>query len=199
MATDKFTAQAGFKKLFGLVHTEVKDYPLGNESLPSQLTIVSSDIYIEIIPETAGAVTGIIIACDNATPGQINSYLTVAQDTDIAPDDAGNEGHPYLVTVPAGHGLIGKSNPFTGGTYSEGDIVNTIIPKKFGASWRPFLYSAGPTEIGQTSSVDWYLDERGFVIIITDDTPPTLLKCWVYIGKTLQDFGSSHNDLPGLQ
>ena len=141
MATPEFTAQAAFKKLFGLAHTETKGAPLGNESLPTQLTILASDIYTEEIPSAPQAVDGRIIACTNATPGQTDSYLTVAQNTDLAPDLDAGEGHPYLVTVPAGHGLIGQSNPFTGGTYAEDDIVNTIIPKRFGdTTWRPKLY-----------------------------------------------------------
>ena len=101
-------AQAAFKKLFGLAHTEVKTYPLGNEGNPSQITIVASDVYTYTIPGTAGAVSNKIIACTNSVNGQADSYLTVAQNLSLAPDGAG-EGHPYFVTVPAGHGLIGQS------------------------------------------------------------------------------------------
>lgn len=144
-------AQAAFKKLFGLAHTEVKGAPLGNESIPSQLTIVASDVYTESIPSTAQAVQDVIFACTNATNGQTDSYLTVAQNTSIAPDGAG-EGHAYLVTVPAGHGLIGKTNPLTGIAYAQGDIVMSIIPKKFGSTWRPILYDSSKTEIRIVSS-----------------------------------------------
>ena len=138
--------QAAFKKLFGLAHTEVKDFPLGNEGNASQITIIGNDVYIEEIPSVAIAISGRIIACTNSVTGQSDSYLTVAQDLTIAPDGSG-EGHPYIVTVPASHGLIGETNPTTGLPYAQGDRVASIIPKKFGTTWRPILYSAGPVEI----------------------------------------------------
>jgi len=187
-----YLAQAAFKKLFGLAHTEVKTYPLGNEANASQITIVASDIYAETIPATADAVAGRIIACTNATPGQTDSYLTVAQNLTIAPDGSG-EGHAYLVTVPAGHGLIGQINPLTGLAYAQGDIVMSIIPKKFGTSWRPILYDTTPTEIPPLSDQDWIIDERGFVIINTASPAPVYLKCWVYVGKTVSDKLTSAN------
>ena len=183
-------AQAAFKKLFGLAHTEVKGYPLGNEATPSQITIVASDVYTETIPTTAGAVASIIVACTNATNGQTDSYLTVAQNLAIAPDGAG-EGHAYLVTVPAGHGLIGQPNPLTGVNYISGDIVMSIVPKKFGSTWRPILYDATKTEIPPLSSLDWIMDERGLIVIRDNSTAPAYLGCYVYVGKTLATSGGA--------
>lgn len=181
--TDSFLTQAGFKKLFGLAHTEVKTFPIGNEGNPSQITITAQDVYAETIPATAGAVANRIIACTNATNGQTDSYLTVAQDLTIAPD-GGGEGHPYVVKVPAGHGLIGTTNPQTGNAYAAGDVVMSIIPKKFGSTWRPVLYDSGKTEIPPLSSLDWIIDERGFVVIRDNSTAPAYLGCYVYIGRT---------------
>ncbi len=189
--------QAAFKKLFGLAHTEVKDFPLGNEANASQITIVASDVYTESIPSTAQAIEGIIIDCTNENPSHSDSLLKVSQNLTLAPDSVG-EGHPYLVTIPVGHGLIGQVNPYTGGRYAEGDIVNTIIPKKFGTTWRPKLYgnNNGPVEIPPLSGQDWIIDERGFIVIVDDTqdtgaaTPtytPTSLGCYVYVGETLKD------------
>jgi hypothetical protein len=183
-------AQAAFKKLFGLAHTEVKGFPLGNEAIPTQLTIVASDVYTDSIPATAQSVTNVVFACTNATNGQSDSYLTVSQNTSIAPDGA-NEGHPYLITVPAGHGLIGKTNPLTGLQYASGDIVMSIIPKKFGLTWRPVLYDSTKTEIPPLSSQDWFMDERGLVVIRDNTIAPAYLKCWVYIGLTVATMGQS--------
>ena len=56
--TDTTLTQAAFKKLFGLAHSEVKTFPLGNEANASQITIVSKDVYAEDIPSTAGAIAG---------------------------------------------------------------------------------------------------------------------------------------------
>src|SRR6185295_19554851 len=126
-------AQTAFKKLFGLGHTEIKTFPLGNESDPSSLTIVARDVYSEAIPGSAGAVGGRIIDCTNATDGTATSRLTLT----INPSDTGNEGVAYYVTIPASHGLIGTTNPYDGSTFAQGDRVRTIIPKKFGGTWRP--------------------------------------------------------------
>jgi hypothetical protein len=175
--------QAALKRIFGLVHTEVKVFPFGNEANPSQLTVTSQDIYVETIPATAQAIANRIVACTNATDGQADSYLTVAQNLAVAPDGSG-EGHPYLVTVPAGHGLIGQINPQTGIAYVQGDIVQSIIPKKFGLTWRPILYDSTKTEIPPLSSLDWILDERGFVVIRDNSTAPAYLGCWIYVGRT---------------
>jgi hypothetical protein len=188
-------AQAAFKKLFGLVHTEGKSFPLGNEANPSQITIVASDVYTYPIPSTATAVANKIIACTNPTAGQVDSYLTVAQNLAIAPDGAG-EGHPYLITVPAGHGLIGQKNPLTGTNYAQGDIVMSIIPKKFGGTWRPILYDGTKTEIPPLSSLDWIMDERGFIIIRDNSTAPAFLGCWVYVADTLATFAESDPTVP---
>ena len=184
--TDDFLSQAAFKKLFGLAHTELKTFPLGNEANPSQITIMASDVYAESIPTTAAYVSDRIINCTNSTDAQPYSYLTVAQNLTVAPDGSG-EGHPYLVTVPAGHGLIGQINPLTGSAYAQGDIVMSIIPKKFGETYRPILYDATKTEITPLNSADWIIDERGFVIIRDNTTPPAYLSCYVYVGKTVSD------------
>jgi len=178
--------QAAFKKLFGLSHTEVKDFPLGNEGNPSQLTIISKDVYTDSIPTEAAEVADQIVACTNSTDAQENSYLTVVADDTLAPNGAG-EGIPYLIKVPASHGLIGEINPLTGAAYEQGDVVQSIIPKKFGTTWRPILYDATKTEIPPLSSLDWFMDERGFVIIRDNSSVPTYLKCWVYVGKTVDN------------
>lgn len=181
--TDSFLTQTAFKKLFGLAGTEVKSFPLGNEANPSQITITYRDIYSEDIPSISGEIAGRIIACDSSAAGVGNSYLTVAQNVSVAPDGAG-EGHPYLVTVPAGHDLIGAINPQTGLAYAQGDLVQSIIPKKFGTTWRPILYDSGKVEIPPLSSLDWIIDERGFVVIRDNSTAPAYLGCYVYVGQT---------------
>ena len=96
--------QAAFKKLFGLAHTETKGYPLGNEKNPTQLTIMASDVYLEEIPSTAQSISGRIAPCTNSANGQVDSYLSVVFDSSVASNDAAQEGIPYIVKVPSGHG-----------------------------------------------------------------------------------------------
>lgn len=183
LSTD-FLAQAAFKKLFGLAHTENKGFPLGNEANPSQITIMYRDVYVEDIPSVSGSIANRIIAADWSGTGATNSFLSVVSDVTIAPE-GGGEGIPYVVKVPAGHGLIGQTNPFTGIAYASGDVVSSIIPKKFGTSWRPILYDATKVEIPPLSSQDWIMDERGFVVIrVNSPQVPTYLGCYVYTGKT---------------
>lgn len=191
LSTD-FLAQAAFKKLFGLAHTEVKGFPLGNEGNASQITIMYRDVYSEDIPSISGEIASRIVACDSSINGVGNSYLSLVADNTFAPD-GGGEGVPYCVKIPAGHDLIGAINPLTGVAYTQytgtpgvqTDLVQSIIPKKFGGTWRPILYDASKVEIPPLSSQDWIMDERGFVIIRTASPQvPTYLGCYVYVGRS---------------
>lgn len=181
-------AQAAFKKLFGLGHTEVKGFPIGNESDSSAITTIGRDIYTDTIGGSAGAVAGIIVDCTNATDGTATSRLTLT----VNPADTAGEGVAYYATVPAGHGLLSEINPNTGSLFIVGERVSTIVPKKFGSTWRPIVYAAGPTEIPPLDVSDWFLDEKAGIVYFgaAPSSTPVRLGCYVYVGKTLSGFSS---------
>jgi hypothetical protein len=173
--TDTF-ARYAMKKLLGLAHTGAAKDP-GNESEAVRQFLTAKEVTTYTIPTTAGAIASIILACTNATPGQLTSRLTMTVDA--------SSSKCYFVQVPTGHDLLNYINPLTGLAYQIGDRVSFIIPKKFGTAWRPILYDGG-VEIPPSSSQDWFIDDFG-VITSEDDLNIGVdgtLSCYVYVGPT---------------
>lgn len=169
-------ARYALKKLFGLAHTGAAKDP-SNEAEAVRQFLTSAEITTYPISTTAGAVASTILNCTNATDGTATSRLQMVVDP--------SSSKAYFATVPASHDLLNYTNPLTGAAYQVGDRVSFIIPKKFGSSWRPILYSSG-VEVPPSASQDWLLDDFGVVVSEDDLSLSTgRLACYVYVGRTV--------------
>lgn len=210
--TNLTSTQFAAKKLLGKAHTSNLKGDV-NESIPSNVSIVSDGVFAEEIPNSPGTDVFTLYSASAGKPNTVEKvFLDVVAISDTiydanvsggGGDEASTSGtHGYYLKLPANYETT-SSNPDKG----SGNFVNNkrIYDSRGGLQLvPPFVSNASPNryflqlwkgdptdaanEITSGDSVDWQVDYYSGVIFIQDynaSTIPVTASAYLYVGKYL--------------
>jgi hypothetical protein len=202
--TNRTMTQFAAKKLLGKAHTS-NIFSDVNESIPSNVSLPSSTVFADEIPNTpatgAFSISGSVekVFFDVVS---LSNTIYDANDTDGGGDEASTNGaHGYYLKLPYNYQTT-SSNPqrgtgsFINGTrvYNTRGALQLVPPLVSNAS--PNLYFlklykgaiSDANEITSGDSVDWQIDYYSGVVFIQDynaSTVPVSASGYLYVGDYL--------------
>ena len=217
MSTGKTTitsTQFASKKLLGKAHTSNFKTDV-NESIPSNVSMLSNGIMAQEIPNSPGTDFYTLYSSSLGAPATVERiYLDVValSDTQYDANDVGGGGdeasvygpHGYYLKLPSNYEST-SSNPNAGsGNYTNGKRIydsrgglQLVPPFASNASPNRYflkLYTGDPTnpanEITSGDSIDWQVDYYSGVIFIQDynsSRVPVSASAYLYVGDYLNN------------
>lgn len=220
--TNLTSTQFAAKKLLGKAHTSNLKGDV-NESIPSNVSIVSDGVFAEAIPNTptdqmyvrSGDGAGAPLTVEKIFLDVVSLSDTI-YDANVSGgggDEASTSGaHGYYLKLPTDYQTT-SSNPakgtgnFTNGKriYDSRGSLQLVPPFVSNASPNNYflkLYKGDPSnpanEITSGDNIDWQVDYYSGVIFIQDynsSTVPTKAVAYLYVGKYLNEKISSGTNL----
>ncbi len=220
--TNLTSTQFAAKKLLGKAHTSNLKGDV-NESIPSNVSIVSDGVFAESIPNSPGTdtYTGYSASAGGpVTTEKVFFDVVAISDTIYDANDAGGGGdessasgtHGYYLKLPSNYESVSANSDRGNGNYTNGKRVydsrgglQLVPPFASNASPNRYflqLWKGDPTdaanEITSGDSVDWQVDYYSGVVFVQDynaSTIPVTASAYLYIGKYLNEKISSGTNL----
>lgn len=212
--TNLTSTQFSAKKLLGKAHTSNVKGDV-NESIPSNVSIVSDGVFAEGIPNSPGTTvyTGYSASAGSAVSVEkvyfdvvaISDTIYDANDSGGGGDEASNSGtHGYYLKLPSNYESVSANSNRGSGNYTNGKRIYDsrgglqLVPP-FASNASPNRYflqlwkgdpTNGANEITSGDTVDWQVDYYAGTIFIQDysaATVPVTASAYLYIGKYLNE------------